>query len=215
MPPKSCEQCRKRRISCVALTDSGCATCLRRRVDCSGPPCSSEFKRWTRVRKGQRMEELKAQLGVQREALPKPEPTSPPRLEVATLHSATSRLFIFELAAALHQHLVLCEFGFEAKSEERALMLQRRVGARELGKSAAIPGTVFEPLAQQLHPENFQRKVSRPSPVSQPTSEVIIYRKAPILVDSEASTVELAYACFAAFGARWSSHSVRAARSSC
>lgn len=113
MPPKSCQPCRKRRIACVDLGSGSCLTCQRRGVKCSGPPSPEDFIKHTRVRKGQRLEELREQLGLsndeQEAAAMENAPSTP--LDVATVISPASKLFNFELAAALHHHLLTGKLG--------------------------------------------------------------------------------------------------------
>lgn len=126
--------------------------------------------------------------------------TNETTLDVATVNSPASRLLTFELAAALHYHLVQA--------------------ARLVGRNTT-PGTRLDPLAYQLAPTNFRRHKIQMVLNTLPPSEQgsvaatsvdslgsrAIQRRAPIFSE-HADTTELVHACFSAFGARWSSHSV-------
>ncbi|ORY47577.1 hypothetical protein BCR35DRAFT_27690 [Leucosporidium creatinivorum] len=193
MAPRSCVECRRRRIQCIELTADGCKTCVRRSVSCSGPPKKEDHQKHTRVAKGAKMAEVREAFG-----------TNEAPLQVATVNSPTSRLLTFELQAALHYHLVQ--------------------SARLVGRQTT-PGTRLDPLAYQLAPTNFRRhKIQMALSTYPPTSSTegssvastsagplggsAIQRRAPIFSE-HADTTELVHACFSAFGARWSTHSVR------
>ncbi|ORY76945.1 hypothetical protein BCR35DRAFT_305709 [Leucosporidium creatinivorum] len=182
MPPKSCTTCIKRKITCrwVSSTSSSCSTCLARNAVCPGRPGEEALsKKWTRARRGKLLEDLRGALGT---------PSPPMRAESREVgfSSPGTMLARRELAASLGYHLVLC--------------------AQQLGERwFSIPGSTLDPLVYQLQSSKPRPFSSAPlDPTLQITSARL--RRPPVFAQQE-KTRELAYACFSAYGARWSEHS--------